>query len=170
MARCRAQIAKRISTLADSGWNTYVTDAQRGYAVVLIAGPLAALVLCLFYMLLLRFFAGFFAWSVVVLINLLFAALTLLCAYKSALLGSVPGLSRINEIIADAGGETVDGALPLSVSKILLFLFSLGRSALARVSAAFCLHSKSASTEFRKHARLSSQQPVPADSLRLRPV
>ena len=52
------QMAQRIAALADGGWNTYVTDAQRGYTIVLVAGPVAALVICLLYMVFMRFFAG----------------------------------------------------------------------------------------------------------------
>jgi hypothetical protein len=103
------QVAKRVSKLADGGFNTYVTDAQRGYTVILLAGPLAALVLCLIYMVLLRFFAGVVAWAVVILINLLCAAMTLIAAYKGELLMKLPALSKLNEFMAKTG-STMDGA------------------------------------------------------------
>ena len=69
------------------------------------------------------------AWGVVIAINLLLIALTLLAAYKSALLGSVPGLTRLNDIMADTGGATLSGALStpfclFGVAMSLLFLHS----------------------------------------------
>jgi hypothetical protein len=110
------QVVDRISRLADGGFNTYVTDAQRGYTVILVAGPLAALVLCLVYMVLLRFFAGVVAWAVVILINLLCAAMTLIAAYKGELLVKLPALSQLNEFMAKTG-STMDGVCFPSAGK-----------------------------------------------------
>ena len=110
------QMSDRISALSNSGFNTYVTDAQRGFTVVIVAGPIAALVLCLLYMLALRFFAGIVAWTVVIGINLLFVAITLLAAYKSGLLGSVGALSGLNDIMTSSG-STLDGAAPFPFQK-----------------------------------------------------
>jgi hypothetical protein len=110
--RWRLQVVGRISKLADGGFNTYVTDAQRGYTVILVAGPLAALVFCLVYMLAMRFFAGIVAWSVVVLINLLFIAMTMLAAYKSELLGAIPGMEKVNNLMGGTGA-TLDGVISI---------------------------------------------------------
>ena len=101
-----------MADLADGGFNTYVTDAQRGYEVILVTGPAAALVLCLVYMVLMRFLAGFVAWSVIVLINVLFAACTVLAAYKSELLGKLPAFAELNSVMAKTG-DTLEGARPL---------------------------------------------------------
>jgi hypothetical protein len=101
-------VAEHISALADGGFNTYVTDAQRGYTVILVAGPLAALVLCLVYMVLLRLFAGAVAWAVVILINVLCVTMTLLAAYKGELLVKLPALSKLNDLMAKTG-STMDG-------------------------------------------------------------
>lgn len=106
-----AQVVEHVADLADGGFNTYVTDAQRGYEVVLVAGPAAALVLCLVYMVLMRFLAGVVAWGVIVLINLLFVACTVLAAYKSELLGALPALSDLNDLMENTGG-TLEGARP----------------------------------------------------------
>ena len=114
--RAHVQMSDRISALSNSGFNTYVTDAQRGFTVVIVAGPIAALVLCLLYMLALRFFAGIVAWTVVIGINLLFVAITLLAAYKSGLLGSVGALSSLNDIMTSSG-STLDGAASMQFRK-----------------------------------------------------
>jgi hypothetical protein len=101
-------VAERISALADGGFNTYVTDAQRGFTIIMIAGPVAALFVCLLYMLFVRFFAGLMAWSVVVLVNLLFVAFTIIAAYKSELLNSIPGTESLTELM-EATGSTLTG-------------------------------------------------------------
>ena len=104
----QVQVVDRITAVADGGFNSYVTDAQRGYTIILVAGPLAALILSLVYMIALRFLAGVVAWTVVVLVNVLFFALTLLAAYKSELLGAIPALDDVNDALA-ATGSTLDG-------------------------------------------------------------
>eukprot|EP00892_Ulva_mutabilis_P008739 jgi/Ulvmu1/6237/UM028_0095.1 len=99
------QVVDRISKLSDSGFNTYVTDAQRGFTIILAAGLGAALLLCLVYMLVLRFFAGVMAWTVVALVNVLFVAITILAAYKSGLLSSIPGTEKLSTLLEATGGE-----------------------------------------------------------------
>jgi uncharacterized membrane protein len=99
------QIVDRISSLAEGGFNTYVTDAQRGFSIILACGLGAALVLCMLYMLVIRFFAGAMAWTVVILVNLLFAAATILSAYKSGLLSRVPGTDALAKVLAATGNE-----------------------------------------------------------------
>lgn len=105
----RLQIIDRISSLADGGFNTYVTDAQRGFTIILACGLAASLVLCMLYMLVLRFFAGVMAWTVVVLVNLLFVAATILAAYKSGLLSTVPGTDGLSDVLSATGNE-LEGA------------------------------------------------------------
>lgn len=95
----------RISQLSDSGFNTYVTDAQRGFTIILVSGLGAALILCLMYMLVLRFLAGVMAWTVVALVNLLFVAITILAAYKSGLLSTVPGTEQLAAVLEATGDE-----------------------------------------------------------------
>jgi hypothetical protein len=99
------QIVDRISSLANGGLNTYVTDAQRGFTIILACGLGASLVLCLLYMIVLRFFAGAMAWTVVILVNLLFVAATILSAYKSGLLSVVPGTDGLADVLAATGNE-----------------------------------------------------------------
>lgn len=99
------QVVDRISQLSDSGLNTYITDAQRGFAVILTSGLGAALLLCLMYMLVLRFFAGFMAWTVVALVNVLFIVITVLAAYKSGLLSTIPGTEKLSAVLEATGGE-----------------------------------------------------------------
>jgi hypothetical protein len=106
---CRsAQVVERISKLADSGLNTYVTDAQRGFTIILTAGLGAALLFCLVYMILLRFCAGIMAWAVILLVNVLFVAITLIAAYKSGLLSTIPGTDSLSTLM-EATGETLTG-------------------------------------------------------------
>ena len=57
------------------------------------------------YMIVLRFFAGAMAWTVVILVNLLFVAATVLSAHKSGLLSSVPGTDGLADILAATGNE-----------------------------------------------------------------
>jgi hypothetical protein len=90
-----------------------VTDAQRGFLIILACGLGASLVLCGLYMIILRFFAGVMAWSVVILVNLMFLATTLLAAYKSGLLASMPGTQGLQDLMA-ATGSTLTGASLLS--------------------------------------------------------
>ena len=123
------QMADRISALSGSGFNTYVTDAQRGFMVVIVAGPVAALVMCLLYMLFMRFFAGVMAWSVIILINVLCIGITILAAYKSELLGSLGYLSSLNDVMMGTG-ETLDGAA------LCLRLLVVWRPCVVRVSRA----------------------------------
>lgn len=99
------QVIDRISYLSDSGLNTYITDAQRGFTIILASGLGAALLLCLMYMLVLRFFAGFMAWTVVVLVNMLFIVITILAAYKSGLLSTIPGTEQLSAVLEATGGE-----------------------------------------------------------------
>jgi hypothetical protein len=99
------QIIDRMSALANGGFNTYVTDAQRGFTIILACGLGAALILCLLYMVVIRFFAGAIAWTVVILVNLLFVAATVLSAYKSGLLAKVPGTEGLAAVLAATGNE-----------------------------------------------------------------
>lgn len=99
------QIIDRISAMSESGFNTYVTDAQRGFTIILACGLGASLVLCMFYMIVIRFFAGAMAWTVVLLVNLLFVAATVLSAHKSGLLSTVPGIDGLADVLSATGNE-----------------------------------------------------------------
>ena len=102
-----------VSKLSDGGFNTYVTDAQRGFVVVMVAGLACSLLLCLMYMIILRYFAGAMAWLTIFLINAFAIAVTLLCAHKSGLLGQAPGAlgSELSEQLTTSTGASLTGAV-----------------------------------------------------------
>ena len=75
----------------------YASDLQKGIFIPLLCGLALGCFLSLFWMVVLRYFAGVMAWVAVVLLNLLFAVGCVLCFQKAGLLGRAGVVGQVRE-------------------------------------------------------------------------
>eukprot|EP00854_Cymbomonas_tetramitiformis_P022377 gene22377-26998_t len=76
----------------------YLGDIYKAWAAILVSGIQGGIMFSMFWMVVLRYFAGCMAWTVVILVNLLFITITCLLALKAGLIGD------------DAVGSTLDSS------------------------------------------------------------
>lgn len=110
------QVVDKISAMSEQGFSAYVTDAQRGFVIIMAAGLGVSLVLCFIYLVLLRYFSGVMAWITIAGLNVMMVLTTLLCAHKSGLLGLVPGEigAQVSDQLTTSTGDSLSGVLPPS--------------------------------------------------------
>ena len=73
----------------------YAMDLYKGISIVLVCGLLLGCVFALFWMTVLRYFAGIMAWAAVILVNLMFAAICVLCFQRAGLLGQAGAMGQV---------------------------------------------------------------------------
>lgn len=112
------QVVDKISAMSDEGFSMYVTDAQRGFVIIMAAGLGASLVFCFVYLILLRFFSGVMAWMTVVGLNLMMVACTVLAAHKSGLLTALGGEvgAQISSELQTSTGGSITGVCQITSS------------------------------------------------------
>jgi uncharacterized membrane protein YagU involved in acid resistance len=105
------QVVDKISAMSDEGFSMYVTDAQRGFVIIMASGLGASLVFCFVYLLLLRYFSGVMAWTTVIGLNIMMALCTLLAAHKSGLLTALGGEvgAQISSDLQTSTGDSLVG-------------------------------------------------------------
>mmetsp|Transcript_25196 Transcript_25196/g.47612 ORF Transcript_25196/g.47612 Transcript_25196/m.47612 type:complete len:723 (+) Transcript_25196:109-2277(+) len=83
------ELKKWVNNMGDirNYMQEYVMDVYKAWAAILVCGVLGAVVLSMVWLTVLRYFSGFMAWFTLLAVNLLFIAVTLLCASRAGLIG-----------------------------------------------------------------------------------
>mmetsp|Transcript_33745 Transcript_33745/g.95482 ORF Transcript_33745/g.95482 Transcript_33745/m.95482 type:complete len:789 (-) Transcript_33745:181-2547(-) len=93
----------------------YAMDLYKGIMIVFICGLLLGCVFALFWMTVLRYFAGIMAWFAVVLLNLMFAVVCVLCFQRAGLLGQA---GAVGEYTSEAMEKSLpEGFQPVEKDK-----------------------------------------------------
>lgn len=116
----------------------YVNDLSVGWKVLVLAGVVAPIVLSIFYLVILRYFTGFFAYMILFSVNVFSLVVTLYFFLKAGIIGSDEIVSFTSKISDDAAASITNYADPSTEHKksltaiayfmvavtVILFIFS----------------------------------------------
>lgn len=69
-------------------FSRYVSDISKGILIIVVAGLLGGLVLSVFWLIILRYLAGFMAWFTIIMVNFFLIGFTVYCFSMAGMLGT----------------------------------------------------------------------------------
>ncbi|GAX82666.1 hypothetical protein CEUSTIGMA_g10092.t1 [Chlamydomonas eustigma] len=90
----------------DQIFSRYVGDISKGIVIIVAAGLGCSLVLCLVWLVVLRYFAGVMCWLTILLVNVLLCGITLYCFSLAGLLGNNAFAKDVSNVFSGVGDPT----------------------------------------------------------------
>lgn len=106
-------VSPSVQTAFTDEWNSmsstfsrYVGDISKGILIICVSGLGSSLILCMFWLIVLRYFAGLMAWLTIILVNLALAGITIYCFMEAGMLGDNAFASAVSSAFAGMGDPT----------------------------------------------------------------